>query len=267
MSSSRLPGKVLKDIGGMPMLEWVARRTCRAEMVDQVVVATSTDASDDPIAAWAEQIKIPLFRGNLNDVLDRVYQAARVQLADIVIRITADCPLIDPALIDRTVRALMGQTEAQDEIISRRVAPISHLPPSRLPFDFAANRLPPPWKRTYPIGLDVEVCTFDALEYAWENADQPHEREHVMPYLYQREGVANVLLLNAEDDYGAYRWTVDTAEDLAFVRAVQVRFGHDTFTWRDVLALVQSEPDLQTINAHVQHKTVFDVDARRVRYR
>lgn len=265
MGSSRYPGKVLAPLGDRPMLAHVVERTARAELVDMVMIATSSTPEDDPIEAWALENGVMLFRGNLHDVLDRLYQAARSQLADVVIRITADCPFIDPALIDRTVRGLMGYLERQDEIIGQRVPPISHLPPSRLPFDFAANRLPPPWKRTYPIGLDVEACTFDALEYAWENADQPYEREHVMPYLYQHEGVANSVLLHAEADYGQYRWTVDTPQDMAFARAVWERLGNRPFGWRDLLALLQAEPQLQELNANVAHKSVFDVDERRLK--
>ncbi len=246
------------------MLTHVVRRVQRAALVDEVIVATSATPEDDPIAEWARDCDALLFRGSLHDVLDRVYQAARTQLADVVVRVTADCPLLDPGLIDRTIRALQGALLPQDEVVGRRLAPISHLPVSALPFDFAANRLPPPWKRTYPIGLDVEVCTFDALEYAWENADLPHEREHVMPYLYQREGVANAVLLHAEEDYGRLRWTVDTEEDLRFVRAVFSRLGPSAgFSWREVLKLVQAEPQLQAINARVPHKSVFDVDERR----
>ncbi len=264
MGSSRLPGKVLKPIAGVPMLTHVVRRVRQAALVDEVIVATSTAPEDDAIAEWARDCDALLFRGSLHDVLDRVYQAARAQLADVVVRVTADCPLIDPALIDRTLRALQGELAPQDQVIGRRTPPISHLPPTPLPFDFAANRLPPPWTRTYPVGLDVEACTFDALEAAWENADQPYEREHVMPYLYQRQGVANVVLLHAEADYGQLRWTVDTEEDLRFVQAVFARLGGaDDFTWREVLEVVQAEPELQAINAHVPHKTVFDVDERR----
>lgn len=264
MGSSRLPGKVLQDIGGQPMLARVVARTRRAKLVDEVIVATSDQPDDDPIEDWAREAGVQFFRGNLHDVLDRVYQAARLRVADVVIRVTADCPLIDPSLIDRTVRGLMGETEPQDEVIGRRQTLISRLPPGIWPFDFAANRLPPPRKRTYPIGLDVEACTFAALESAWENADQPYEREHVMPYLYQRQGAANVLLLNAPQDYGHYRWTVDTAEDLALAREIFARFDNrDDFSWLDVLNLFEREPELARLNAHVPHKTVFDVDKRR----
>ena len=145
-------------------------------------------------------------------------------------------------------------------------------------YDFAANRLPPPWERTYPIGLDVEACTFSVLEKAWRKAKEPQQREHVMPYLYEgvelstvnrwlQNGVSprgfNIALLHHSTDFGDYRWTVDTPEDLEFIRQVYQRFdGRDDFSWKDVLNLVHNEPDLMKINAGVQHKTLKDIDKR-----
>src|SRR5512141_3008415 len=141
MSSSRLPGKILADIGGQPMLQRVFLRTSRATTVTETIFATTTDPSDDPVAEYCEVSGIPFLRGSLYDVLDRYYQAAIKMKADVVVRITADCPVIDPMLIDDVVNTVTSRE-----------------------FDFAANRLPPPWNRTYPIGLDTEVCTFAALE-------------------------------------------------------------------------------------------------------
>ncbi len=258
MASSRLPGKVLRDIAGEPMLARVVARTRRARTLDEVVVATTTDASDDPVADFCAGREIPFLRGSPMDVLDRYYQAARQFGAEIVVRITADCPVIDPALVDQVVEVFLEGG-----------------------FDFACNRLPPPFTRTYPIGLDTEVCAFAALERAWREADQPFHREHVMPYLY--EGVTlrpstlstarlatgtsprgfRIAQLHHHPDYGHYRWTVDTTEDLEFIRQVYARFGgRDAFSWQDVLALVQREPKLTAINARVPHKTLRDVDER-----
>ena len=144
--------------------------------------------------------------------------------------------------------------------------------------DFAANRLPPPWHRTYPIGLDVEACTFAGLERAWKEADQPHQREHVMPYFYEgipagasvtTEPVTHyqsprgfrVVYLNHSHDYGSLRWTVDTPEDLELIRQVYQRFeGRDDFSWLDVLALFEQEPELANINAGVTQKTLTDTE-------
>ncbi len=240
MSSSRLPGKILKDIAGQPMLWHVVERVRMAKTVDETLVATTTDPSDNPAAEFCAQRSIPCYRGSLFDVLDRFYQAARQAHAEVVVRVTADCPLIDPWVIDRTVNDLLDSGS-----------------------DFSANRLPPPWKRTYPIGLDTEVCTFAALERAWREAELPHEREHVMPYLYDVTGRFAVRVVDAEQDYGHLRWTVDTPEDLVVVRRLfELLGGRRDFTWQDVLAIWLAHPELAEINASVRHHKFDDVDER-----
>jgi spore coat polysaccharide biosynthesis protein SpsF len=255
MGSSRLPGKVLLDIAGQPMLSRVFERARRARTLDGVAVATSSDPSDDAVNSLCADRGYPCYRGSLHDVLDRYYQAARLFEADVIVRLTADCPLIDPGVIDKTVNAFLEIPN----IVSDRMDS-----PSPFPYDFAANRLPPPWHRTYPIGLDVEVCSFQALEHAWKEADQPYHREHVMPYLYDQPGRFQLLLVDHETDYGALRWTVDTAEDLELVRQVYAHFpGRDDFSWLEVLELFEREPELASINAQVQHKSLTDVDERR----
>ena len=263
MSSSRLPGKILADISGQPMLTRVYTRTSRAKTLHEVIFATTTDASDDPVAEYCDFSGIPFTRGSQFDVLDRYYQAASQAKADIVVRITADCPVIDPELIDNVVNALLGESG-----IGNRESE----------FDFVCNRLPPPWTRTYPIGLDVEACTFKVLKKAWKEAKEPQHREHAMPYFYEgvqlsavsrqrSEGVSprgfNIALLHHAIDFGDYRWTVDTPEDLEFMREIYSRFdGRDDFTWKEVLDMVHDEPKLMEINAGVQHKTLKDIDER-----
>ena len=251
MSSSRLPGKILADIAGQPMLSRVYIRTSRAATVTETVFATTTDSSDDPVAEYCDFGGIPFTRGSLHDVLDRYYQAAREFKADVVVRITADCPVIDPSLIDDCVNTLLG-----DE------------------YDFVCNRLPPPFSRTYPIGLDTEVCTFAALETAWKDAKEIFHREHVMPYLYEgvelsavsrqlSEGISprgfKIAQLHHTTDFGDYRWTVDTPEDLEFMQQLYARFDErDDFTWKDVLQVVHDDPELAAINSTVRHKTLYD---------
>jgi spore coat polysaccharide biosynthesis protein SpsF len=233
------------------MLARVVARTSRATSVDQVLVATTTDASDDPVAAHCNSRGIAYTRGSLHDVLDRYYQAASQAQADVVVRVTGDCPVIDPDLIDDCVDTLLDGS-----------------------FDFTCNRLPPPFTRTYPIGLDTEVCTFAVLEKAWNEATETFHREHVMPYLYEgvklsavsvqlSEGISQrgfkIAQLHHDPNYGQMRWTVDTPEDLEFMRQVYARFdGRDDFSWEDVLDLVQGEPGLAAINSTVQHKTLYD---------
>jgi len=255
MSSSRLSGKILADIAGQPMLQRVFTRTSRSASVTETIFATTTDSTDDPVAEYCDFSGIPFTRGSQFDVLDRYYQAAKPARADVVVRITADCPVIDPALIDEVVNTLLNGE-----------------------YDFVCNRLPPPWPRTYPIGLDVEACTFKVLGKAWKEAKEPQHREHAMPYFYEgvqlsavsrqlSEGVSprefKVALLNHTIDFGDYRWTVDTPEDLEFMREVYSRFnGRDDFSWKEVLDLVHNEPKLMEINAGVKHKTLKDIDKR-----
>lgn len=271
MASSRLPGKVLMDIEGVPMLGRVYRRTRRARILENVIVATSTEPSDDSIVDYCRLAGIPCFRGSHFDVLDRYHAAARETGADIVIRITADCPLMDPGLIDTCIGVMLGEAGAREPSLSLGG-------PSFPDFDFVATRLPPPWKRTYPIGLDIEVCTWEALEQAWREARVPEDREHVMPYLYRGvnlgEGAGQVstgisdhglriAILSCDEDLGSQRWTVDTHADLELVRRIYGAFGtSEEFSWVDVLRLLRSRPDLVAINAGTKHKTLGDVDAR-----
>lgn len=260
MGSSRLPGKVLLDIGGLPMLVRVVERTRRAAYLDGVMVATTDDSSDDSVVELCRDHGYPFYRGSVQDVLDRYHQAAHFQDARVIVRITADCPVIDPAVIDRTVEAFFGKTLPQDEILSHRES-LPDLPQAENPFDFAANRLPPPFRRTYPIGLDVEVCSLSALDYAWEHAQEKHQREHVMPYLYDTVGRFDVLLVNHEIDLGSLRWTVDTPEDLELLQRIYAHFGNrDDFSWLDVLDLWKKMPGLFEINAGIRHKTLREVD-------
>ncbi len=250
MSSTRLPGKVLREIAGEPMLARVIERARRAKLVDEVVLATTTDPSDDPVAEFCAERGYNFTRGSLNDVLDRYYQAAKEYKAKIVVRLTADCPVLDPDVVDETI---IAQREGD--------------------FDFVANRLPPPMGRSFPIGLDAEVCTFAALERAWKEATEKHQREHVMPYLYEDTNLESetlnlatgisprgfkIALLNHHPDYGNLRWTVDTPEDLEFIREICARFENDDFGWKGILALLEREPELAKINADVHHKTLME---------
>jgi spore coat polysaccharide biosynthesis protein SpsF len=240
MGSSRLPGKVLLDLAGEPMLVRVVERTRLAKTLDKVIVATTDQSTDDPVVDLCNDRDYPFYRGSQYDVLDRYYQAAKFYQATVIVRITADCPLIDPDVIDLTVQRFL---EAG--------------------VDFAANRLPPPWTRSYPIGLDTEVCSMDALTRAWREADLPYQREHVMPYLYEQEGRFRVLKVDHEPDYGSMRWTVDTQEDLALVRKIFEYFnGVNTFSWLEVVDLINDSPDLVDLNASAQHKSVYDLDDR-----
>lgn len=271
MGSSRFPGKVLADIAGQPMLARVVERTRMAKTVDDVAIATTTESSDDAISTLCETRGYPCYRGSLHDVLDRYYQTARLFNAELIVRITADCPLIDPGVIDKTVNVILGDASSKSEMaIPNQPSQTRSLQleisnsPLTTPYDFVANRLPPPWGRTYPIGLDTEVCTFHGLETAWKEAQEPHQREHVMPFFYDHQERFRIMLVNHEQDFGSLRWTVDTPKDLELVRQIYTRFpGRDDFSWLEVLELFEREPELAHINAQVSHKTYVEVDNRR----
>jgi len=222
------------------VLARVINRVRRAQTITGVVVATTTDPADDPIAAFCQQQAVPVFRGSQFDVLDRYYQAARAHQADVIVRITADCPMIDPQEIDRVVTAFL---EGE--------------------YDFAANRLPPPAQRTSPIGMDTEVCSFAALTQAWQNATQPYEREHVMPYLYDTPGRFRVKVVENEPSLGHLRFTIDTEEDLQVARAIYAAFDNrDDFSLPELLEQNELHPQWQASLASVRHKSLTEVDAR-----
>jgi spore coat polysaccharide biosynthesis protein SpsF len=227
--STRLPGKVLAEIHGHPMLWHVVQRTGAAETVDEVVVATTTEPADDAIAAFCREHGVGCFRGSEEDVLDRYYRAACEHDAEAVVRITSDCPLIDPDIVDRTVRGFLEERP-----------------------DYASNCV----VRTYPRGLDTEVMTFGALDRAWREATKPYQRAHVTPYIYESEGRFRILSVTGDKDYSGYRWTVDTPEDLEFVRAVYSHFGNARFLWRDVVRLIEQKPELAEINRSVAQKAL-----------
>lgn len=228
MGSSRLPGKVLADIGGRTMLARVVRRLSRARLVHQIVVATSLAEADDVISDECQRLLVPSFRGSEQDVLDRFQQAASTHGADVVVRITSDCPMIDPEIVDQVVAAFL-----------------EHRP------DYASNTL----TRTYPRGLDTEVMASTALRRAWEDATSGYQREHVTPYIYENPDRFRLLPVRGALDLSEGRWTVDTLDDLAFVRAVYARIGDaEGFGWRDTLELLAREPQLRELNRYVEQK-------------
>lgn len=225
MGSTRFPGKVLEEIAGHPMIWQVVNRVRMARTVDNVTVATSTESSDRAVADFCAKEGIPCFRGSETDVLDRFYQAAKVFKADAIVRITADCPLVDPQVVDKVV-----STYLQDG------------------YDYVTNTM----RYTYPDGLDVEVFSFSALEIAWHEARFPAERQHVTPYI-RRSGRFRLHNVESEVDLSSrnLRWTVDETADLEFVRAIYAQFGNGQtpFGLADVLQLLEEEPHLVEINA------------------
>jgi glutamate-1-semialdehyde 2,1-aminomutase/spore coat polysaccharide biosynthesis protein SpsF len=229
MGSTRLPGKVLADVGGLPLVGWTLARAKLAKSVDAVWLATSERAENDPLAAWAEGAGYKVFRGDEDDVLSRFAAIARQTKSDVVVRLTADCPFIDPEIIDAVV-ALRAETSA----------------------DYASNCT----VRRYPDGLDVEVATAAALLEADAEAQEPFLRQHVMPYIHGRRrdrfpagDFRTADLAPGAADFSALRWTVDEPRDLAFARAVAAEMPGRDFGWQEVVALLTRRPELMRINA------------------
>jgi len=230
MGSTRLPGKVMLPLLGEPILTRVLRRTARARTLDDVVVATTTLPEDDAIVALVEAEGRPVVRGSETDLLDRYLQAARAHDADAIVRVTSDCPLIDPDVIDRTVLAF----RAGD-------------------VDYASNALEP---RTYPRGLDVEVIARAALERAGREDRDPAWREHATPFIYRHPESFRLLRVAAGDDHADQRWSVGTPEDFALVERIYDAIGRDDFGWREALAVVAAHPSWVAVNRHVAQKVV-----------
>jgi spore coat polysaccharide biosynthesis protein SpsF len=232
MGSTRLQGKVLRDLEGETVLTRVVNRLRRARLVQEVLVATTDHAIDDAIVKECHSCSVPVFRGDEQDVLDRYFRAAQMAKAEVVVRITSDCPLIDPEITDKTIAAFL------------EAGP-----------DYASNVI----ERTYPRGLDTEVISMGTLERAWRVARKPYEREHVTPYISEHPAEFKLLSVTGDADYSSHRWTVDTPEDLAFVRAVYARLRtKPTFGWRDVLDLVDREPRLRELNGSIIQKALHE---------
>ena len=232
VSSSRLPGKVLKSVLGTPMLARQIERLQRANTIDELFIATSANLEDDPLEDLAKKIRVRVFRGSLNDVLDRFYQCARQVMPTHVIRLTGDCPLADPALIDQVVRFhLDGE------------------------YDYSSNALTPTW----PDGMDVEVFRFSCLAEAHKEAVLPSEREHVTPFIYTHPDRYRIGSLTQENDQSSYRLTVDEPQDFELVSRIYEQLYPDnpTFGLDDIMALLSASPDILNVNKHFSRNEGF----------
>ena len=225
MGSSRLPGKVLMEAVGKPLLGYLLERLSAARTIDRIVVATSVNPGDEPIVEFCRAVGIDVFRGSEHDVLDRYYQAARQFGIDLIVRITADCPLVDPLIVDTMVDFAL---------------------PRAALYDLVTNRHP----LTYPDGLDVDVIPLASLQDAWLHADTPAQREHTIPYFWERgRRVHNVE--HVPDLFYQHRWTLDYAEDYRLIRRILTglyRPGH-VFHMAEILEYISHHPWLPMINA------------------
>ena len=230
MASSRLPGKVLLDLAGAPLLQRMVERVRAARTRFDTVVATSADSSCDEIEALCRRIDVQCFRGHPLDLLDRHLGAAKMLAADAVAKVPSDCPLIDPVVIDRVLRFFIENQAS---------------------YDFVSNLHPP----SYPDGNDVEVMPLPILERAWREAQRPMEREHTTPYVWNQPGrfrLANVSWETGFDYSKSHRWTVDYIHDYRMVAAVYSRLWSEqrpVFSLEQILELLKQHPEIGRLNA------------------
>ena len=225
-SSTRLPNKVLKLVLGKPMLQWQIERIQRCKLLSNLIIATSNKNSDRALVELCKSINVDYFTGDLNNVLDRFYQAALLSKADIVVRLTGDCPLIDADIIDAVIATHLEEKN-----------------------DYTSNIDP----ETFPDGLDVEVMNFSALKDAWLNAGQNFELEHVTPYIRNNLNFKKGSYIS-EKDYSEYRWTVDEPQDFEFVSRVYSILGNQGqyFGASEIYKLLKDQPELLVINSNIK---------------
>lgn len=231
MESTRLPGKIMKEIKGKSLLEHQIERIRKSKKIDQIIIATSVKESEQPIVALCEKLRIPYFRGSEQDVLERYYETAKHYGVDVVVRLTSDCPIIDPVVIDAIVYKYLELSSVTS---------------------YVSNTI----ERSFPRGLDVEVFSFEALEKAHITATLEAEREHVTAYMYSNKSDIKVANFKGEFDYSNNRWTVDTSDDFKLIELIinELYNPAEIFLLADVIALLMENPDWKKINNHVEQK-------------
>lgn len=231
MGSTRLPGKIMKEVMGKPLLEYQIERVKRAKTIDEIIIATTTKKADDQIAEFCEQLSIPCYRGSEEDVLARYYEAATKYKADIIVRITSDCPVIDPEVIDRVVDKYLNGG-----------------------YDYVSNTI----ERTFPRGMDIEVFSYKSLEKAHKNAKKQSEREHVTPYLYLNDNNFKLGKFLGVNDYSKYRLTVDTIEDFQVIKIIiqELSEKNKLFGMKDIIYFLSSNPEIVKINENIEQKKI-----------
>jgi spore coat polysaccharide biosynthesis protein SpsF len=232
MTSTRLPGKVLKTVLGKPLLEYQIERLRRVKLADKIVIATTINETDLPIIDLCQCLSIAYFRGSEEDVLARYYDAAKSNEAEVVVRVTSDCPLIDPDVIDRVIQCYL-----------------EHYPK----YDYVSNCL----ERTYPRGMDTEVFSYSALERAFQEAAKCSEREHVTPFIYNKINGFCLKNIACELNLNHYRWTVDTSEDFQLIKQmIEVIYPiNKYFSLSDCLSVCKKHSDWIDINKNIEQKT------------
>ena len=230
MGSSRLPGKVLMESDhGKPLLYYVVNQLRHCEKVKNLVIATTTNQEDDEIEKFANNNSVSIFRGSEKDVLDRYFQCAKKYSFSTIVRITADCPLIDPQIVDRVIEKFFSEN-----------------------YDYATNTL----IRTFPIGTDVEVFSFGVLEKTWKNAQMPSEREHVTPYI-RNQGIFKTINVKNDKNISNLRLTVDRMEDFELIKQILKNISINPIHLGNVLELFSRKPELIDINKHIDNNEGF----------
>ena len=230
MSSSRLQNKTLELIEEKPLLQHIIERMKVCKNINNIVIATTSNSSDDKIEELSKKLNMECFRGDEADVLDRFYQAAKKYSPDIIVRITADDPFKDPKITDFIISQLINNPD----------------------LDYVSNTIKP----TYPEGIDIEVFTFNALEKAWKEAKQKPEREHVTHYIYNNPMIFNIKNIANEEDLSKLRWTIDYPEDMAFTKEIYKKLYNQkkVFLMEDILELLKNEPELLKINNKIKQR-------------
>ena len=234
MGSTRLPGKVLKKILNKPMLQYVIDQVKCATCIDDLVVATTTNSKDEQIVEFCKNASVNCFRGSEDNVLSRYYHAAKKYSADCVVRVCSDSPLIDPSVIDRVVK-IFTEDGAN--------------------YDYVSNTL----NQTYPLGMNVEVFSLEALEKSFLNHAGEYQREHVTPYIYQNTNLFKIFKEQLEVDYSHLRLTVDEKQDFILVKEIikEIQSINETFRMSDIIGLYNSNPNLFLLNSNVVQKNCF----------
>jgi spore coat polysaccharide biosynthesis protein SpsF len=233
IGSTRLPNKIFKPLAGKPVVWHVLNRLSFTKQIDKIIIATTTLQEDDRVEEFCATNKISFYRGSSDDVLSRYYEAAKKFNTEIIIRITSDCPVIDPAILDKMIQEYIDSNKIQK-------------------LDYLSNSI----VRTFPRGLDVEIFSFEALEKTFLEAKQNYEHEHVTPYIYQHPEIFNIKNYASGIDFSFHRWTVDTEEDYQLISKIydELYRPGKIFLFEDILRLFERKPELLSINQNVKQK-------------
>ncbi len=234
MGSTRLPEKALKEIDGKPLLWYLYKRASFSKLIEKVVIATADTSANLPIVKFAQDNNIGYYAGSEQDIADRIYRTAEKFGGEIIVRLTGDCPLADPEVIDNVIQTYLDNKDR---------------------YDYMSNTLRP----TYPDGLDVEVIPFETIEKAWKEVKDPFWREWICSYITEHPEIYRTGNVESDTDISGLRWTVDYEEDFVFVREVFTRLYNkkNNFSMKDILSLIQKEPWLRDINKKYARNTAY----------